>query len=220
MALFDSCAGECATITNLAKSFEPKCGAFLRRKYGNPYYALVNNAADVSALDNTIESWCAFAADQNICISPCGAFDLGTPSPTNETDYNNCGETRAVENVYTPTFTSKQADPDGYADCEYYQDVMENQCQNIIIFDCQGNPILDRGWRDYLKGIGERPNYAPGYKFTVTQPPYQSNGEGNFVLWNLGLEIKVDPADILCACPFPGILDCLKDQLAPAAEAA
>lgn len=206
------CSDACGTLVNPPVSFELNCVKPKKKKFGFRYIGFVNsNTVIADPTDKT--EWQAAITGGLIALSPCGKIDFGTPSFTTSTDTNNCGETEVLETIYQPTFSTYSADPDELSHCQYYEELVNNDCLNVMFFDCEGNPYLTPEYRDFLNGSGVTPTGSPGYDFSLIQTPYPTSGEGNYEVWNFQLEIKLDGKQILCPVILPLLLDCLVDAL-------
>ncbi len=208
------CSSTCGELGTPPKSFEVLCVKSAKKQFGFRYLGFV--ARDLVLGDPTdLTEWCQAATDAFIAISPCGKIDLGTPSFTQSSDTNNCGETEVLETIYQPTFSTYSSDPEGLTHCAYYEALVNNSCLNVILFDCDGNAYITPEYRDYVNGVTtDAPIGNPGYEYSLIQSPYPTNGEGNKEVWNFQLEIKLDGQQILCPVKLPGLQECLLDQLA------
>lgn len=212
MANFN-CSPDCITATNVPISFEKKCTPQVRKTYGFPYYALVKKGFLQTFDPSILANWETAIAAGDIQLSPCGKFELGTPTFTTSTDTNNCGITEILETIYQPTFTTYGSDPDGLTHCDYWAALTEEECLDIIFFDCADNVIVNPIYRKLIATPAINNNIGAGLQYSLIQAPYVDNGDANKERTNVQFEIKLDGKQILCPVEVPGLLDALKNAL-------
>jgi hypothetical protein len=182
---------------------------YKKKKGGFTGFALIKN--DLVIPDpSDLAAWTALRATAgNIECGPCGTVDLGTP--TFNTDVDACGNDEIDETIFNITFTTKYLDPDGLEHVKYFKDFLKSyRCYNLIIFDCDGWPLLTGEYCDYLfDNTSPAPIGSPGFSFTLTQTPTPSIGNNNREQWSFGIQIKLDGEIMLGQSLLPGLYDAI-----------
>jgi hypothetical protein len=192
------------------QNYQTALGTKTTKTFGFPQFVLIRGD-QVIADPSLITDWTTICTAGELEVGPCGVITLGTPSFTTSTDDSACGDTEVLETIYTPTFSTYWVDNTNLTHLDYFESILAGySCMQIVLFDCDGNVIMNKAGRDVVNGVTTAPiTETIGFDFGMIQTPHVVQGDANLEKWQFQIEIKLSGEDMLRAVSVPGLLDAL-----------
>lgn len=206
------CSSTCGVAGQPPATYADLCDGNQFRKYGFPFFGLAK--CDFTLPDPTdIAAWQTAIDAGDVVLSPRGKMDISIDTET-DPDVNICAGETVVSTTYSLTFSTYQAVK--FQDCRYFAQLLKQHLNyRIFWFTCEGCVYMPSEYVDFVyetnnAGTPVAPSASPGFEFTISSPPTETEGTGKKIVWTFTAEIELNGSDIICYTEIPGLFEALQ----------
>lgn len=197
------CSTTCGTSTLAQQYFN--CVDVFRKSGANEF--ILMSCSWVPADVTSATDWETAVTANEVHISPPGKLIIQPPT-FDLIEIEGCGREVPGELSTLIDFETYQTQED-LSDCDYWSDLFTNFASYRIAFvDCNNSFKLSKAYTDAIKaGNTTVAGSSPGFVFSVTIPPHELEGDGDYVKWQTQFKIKT--TGVLCSVALPGVRSAL-----------